>query len=305
MNVHLRPRRHVRCAGFSLVELLVVVSIISLLIALLLPSLKRARDQSRLTVCLSNIRGQGAAVLIYAQDHGGALPPKLVQWTEAGGRSGPWLINAFLARYQGQPFKPVAVGWPAPTGVWRCPEIGESEDAVRTTHSGVLHAAPNQWLFNSMNINDDAGRVNIWGDTLPGWEDRTERYGWRRIEQVRSPVDTIMLMDNVTFYVHEHYHRDAREYIGRSCDVITDPNLHAYCGDNQGAHVSLNRRPAVFLDGHADGVPFSSAFWMTLRETYRPMSSSSGAIQLYAREVRHLLWFVEPGDLAVDEGGED
>lgn len=305
MIVHSLLRFRNARAGFSLVELLVVISIISLLIAMLLPSLKRARDQSRLTICLSNIRGQGAAVLIYAQDHGGNLPPKLVQWTESSGRSGPWLINAFLARYQGMPFNSVAIGWPTPTGIWRCPEIGESEDTARTTHSGVLHAAPNQWLFNSMNINDNAGRVNIWGDTLPGWENRTERFGWRRIEQIRSPADTITLMDNVTFFVHEHNHRDAREYVGRSCDVITDPDLHAYCGDNQGSHFSLNRRPAVFLDGHADGVPFSSAFWMTLRETYRPAGMNSGEIQLYAREVRHLLWFVEPGDLVDDTGGED
>lgn len=292
-----------RAGAFSLVELLVVVSIISLLVAMLLPALKRARDQSRFTVCLANLKSQGAAILMYAQDHVGALPPKLVQWTEPSGQSSSWLINAFLARYQHQPYTPVAAGWPTPTGIWRCPEVSVNEDGTRTSDSGVLHAAPNRWLFNSMIVDESVGRVTTWGDALPGWEDRTERLGWSRVEQVRNTADIIALMDNVTHYDSVQHRREARESVGRSCDVISDPDMHSYCGENQGAHYSLRRRPAVFLDGHADGVPFSSAFWMTLLGPYRPMGLSSGAIDLYAREVRHFMWFVEPTD-AVQPGSD-
>jgi hypothetical protein len=66
--------RSSRLSGFTLVELLVVFSVISLLIALLLPALAGARDQSKRLQCLSNLKGWGFATLAYCTDNKDYMP---------------------------------------------------------------------------------------------------------------------------------------------------------------------------------------------------------------------------------------
>jgi prepilin-type N-terminal cleavage/methylation domain-containing protein/prepilin-type processing-associated H-X9-DG protein len=62
-----------RRRAFTLIEVLVVVAIIALLIAILLPSLQRAREISRRTVCLSNEHELALGWTLYSADYKGAL----------------------------------------------------------------------------------------------------------------------------------------------------------------------------------------------------------------------------------------
>ena len=66
-----------RQSGFTLVELLVVISIIALLISILLPSLKKAREQAKSVVGLANLKSLSTGVLTYASEYGGTLPGPL------------------------------------------------------------------------------------------------------------------------------------------------------------------------------------------------------------------------------------
>lgn len=93
--------------AFTLIELLVVVAIIALLISILLPSLSRARELSKRTVCSANLRGIGQAMYIYAQDDPQIFPAIFQDYTGA--------TNLHLWYPQDRTSAPSTTGIPSPT----------------------------------------------------------------------------------------------------------------------------------------------------------------------------------------------
>ena len=61
--------------AFTLLELLVVISVIALLLALLLPAIGRARESALSTMCSNHQRNLGLGITMYADDHDGQMPP--------------------------------------------------------------------------------------------------------------------------------------------------------------------------------------------------------------------------------------
>lgn len=61
--------------GFTLVELLVVIAIIALLLSILMPSLRKAREQARNVIDRSNLRQWVILLFMYTNDYEGNFPP--------------------------------------------------------------------------------------------------------------------------------------------------------------------------------------------------------------------------------------
>ncbi len=87
-------------SGFTLIELLVVVAIIALLISILLPALRNAREQGKQAVCLANQKTLALSFALYANDNKDAIVSSWndryswVDWPI--GPNGNYLTNAQL-----------------------------------------------------------------------------------------------------------------------------------------------------------------------------------------------------------------
>ena len=124
-----------RMLNFTLVELLVVISIIAILAALLLPSLNKARDKSRTITCTGNIKQIGSYLSLYVLDNSDFYPHPLLK-NNAGTNNNLW-NEAIMVSYAKAP----VVAGEIPSSIWeksvfKCPGLPKSISSGTYVHYG-------------------------------------------------------------------------------------------------------------------------------------------------------------------------
>ncbi len=149
-------------AAFTIIELLVVVSIIALLVGILLPAVGKARDQAKLTMSQANLRNIGVAHQSYASEWGDRQFTLINDSLSSYGNN----INAFDAYYQSNGGVEDYHCHPGPILGWGYLEGNPANAFVRfgyfthegggsEGHSGTLQAAN-----SSLNLPINFGSLN-------------------------------------------------------------------------------------------------------------------------------------------------
>ena len=170
--------------GFTLIEVLVVVAIIALLVAILLPSLAKAREQARRTVCQSNLGQLQRGVVFYLSDYKGIFPPHrtaVKPGTRGRDDLGEWAWFRQMERYTKSPEVP------------HCPTLGKHlQQDTSVTWS---------WAYNRLEIGYgyNAWFLGLWNHatgTGAYEESRGLRsYPWFPESRVKSPSLNILFAD--------------------------------------------------------------------------------------------------------------
>jgi prepilin-type N-terminal cleavage/methylation domain-containing protein/prepilin-type processing-associated H-X9-DG protein len=255
--------------GFSLIELLVVIGIFGLLVAILLPSLSRARQQVRGTVCANNLRQIATGWTLYAQQYkdvivAGRFP------SITGSDNLYWVGNGYKYRARwyavlGEQLKLYAFKRPGPDPADdnTQPIDGEVflDPAVPYNNSrNYVYGYNYQFLGNS--------RRKVGGG-------QTDWINWPvRIDRLRVTSDTVMAADSLGTaastpagdqlpYDATGASPDARRVVNHGW-ALDPPRLTStgdYCDDKlRGqARSALDprhggRANAVFCDGHVDSL---------------------------------------------------
>jgi len=255
--------RPIRRRGFSLVELLVVVSMIGLLIGLLLPAVQSAREASRGTNCAANLGQLGVALQAYVSAHKGKLPPRKVDNDE---RIADSIANPFNNPYGGKSrywFGEVDENRPSP------PDQLSFENGTLTPFmegntrayqcANFIPSAVEPLRFGRMATGFDYNATLAPGTTYKWSEDWSSlslvaKCFQNSIGRVAETKRTIAFAESAIIDYQPPYR--LRENLGGlDLPVDNDPSIHFRHGGD--------RANVVFVDGHVEAYPrkFRAGNW--------------------------------------------
>jgi prepilin-type N-terminal cleavage/methylation domain-containing protein len=151
--------------GFTLVELLVVISIIAMLLALIMPALSKAKAKAMQVICKSNMKQIGSALTVYAQEYNNKYPepntfgrfpyrpaPGFMDPRVKRGIPEKWGIAAILGKVDIWGKSPKGAYIDGHSKVWICPSGGKIRLPVDTSYKPTMAELGNSYAFSSTEI---------------------------------------------------------------------------------------------------------------------------------------------------------
>ena len=225
-----------RTRAFTLVELLVVISIIALLIGILLPALGAARRTSRSIACASNQRQLGLAVYAYAGESKNFLPASLTKYTA------PFGPGADLYWFQYFQLQGTATG--AETKTNNSATCPEDEEPFEPFFTGTPDIFNSSYGSNAYAMIVDYGTIDGVSD-FHTYPDGTfaKRTG---LDDIRLPSEMLLFAEIRNSYFFDPFLPNTDDLANPNHEFAWERHDPGYrLGDNDGGLVNV-----TYADGH-------------------------------------------------------
>jgi prepilin-type N-terminal cleavage/methylation domain-containing protein/prepilin-type processing-associated H-X9-DG protein len=191
--------------GFTLVELLVVISIIAILLAILIPGLNKARGSAQRVVCLNQLKTIGMANMLYANDFSGFYVPAVDSSVVADGERS-WNVNRAFLRYMGltnSQGQAVTNGYKM-QDKYLCP----TDMQLRNTLWANIENATTFYnkISYGYNMSDWAYQETKKGYSVSGNIPYSTKVGARGlvVSQIRKPAEKVFFTDSQDIWINEN-----------------------------------------------------------------------------------------------------
>jgi prepilin-type N-terminal cleavage/methylation domain-containing protein len=184
-----RVNSHRRRAGFTLIEMLVVIAIIGILAALLMPALQKAREAALTASCTNNMKQIMLAYQLYIGDYNGGFPPArslqpVRDYAATGDGRAYVYYGDMLKRYTGDNRENRGADISPISDLFYCP--------ARTADT-FMHVSSFATIgYNNYGLSPNDHN----GDKYGGWrDDMVRRVGWPKFNGVKVPSKMIVIGD--------------------------------------------------------------------------------------------------------------
>lgn len=234
-------------SGFTLIELLVVIAIIALLLSIVVPSLRMAKEHTQRTICGTNLRSIGTAIVLYSQSNNDFLPPSFFDENSTPTRS----YMAYLID-RDRPFGDHITNGPynfahlyeskliETPEVFYCPSAprqldGPEGSGAVSYHYDGYHNDSFPWPWNTQDDNPhNLHYVRVGYNYVPQSSRGTDSQGFPKIAQISSQMHSGLTMSTDLLYSLNHIpHTRGVRGGGRGINALFSDGSVRFCNNQE------------------------------------------------------------------------
>jgi len=281
--------------GFTLIELLVVVVVIALLMAIITPALRKAKELAQLLTCKTNLKQMGIGFHVYAADNDDSPVAMGVQLTGEANQATLWVdaITYYVNKAQKVRYCPKAdrnpeEEWGTAFDSMTAADIGVDLKLYVTGFNGWSWSGNAKYIWKRASVSSSyAYNGWLYAEPKNGWQDYRKDYSWGKLNTITATATVPLLSGSVwadSWPMSEDRPAPGTTWAkgamrGPGAAPVSD-FMSRYLFDRHQKRIGM-----VFVDGHVDNINCEDGQLWSLRWHKKWKSPSASEMDQIQRQI--------------------